>query len=103
MSTSDDLITFSGDEGTICILKNDGKVTWAKPEQVDEAAEMFAEAITLGAEYSVGIKKNHRKRLIEDIYTDLICRAESNNGTITTEQLTTALEERMLVNKLKDI
>lgn len=95
-----DLITLHSGGKEIVKLTKDGKVEWAGDINIDEAAESFSKAITVGAEISAGITQRVKSKMRDSIFDDLINIAK-DKGSLTAEDLTYLLQASKMMEKLK--
>lgn len=86
--------------GEIVRLNQDGTITWASDIDVDEAAEAFGRAVSLGAEMQTGITQGVKQRMRDSVFNDLINIAKEK-GSLTAEDLTFLLEASKIVEKLR--
>ena len=81
-------------------MNNDGTITWNNGINIDEAAEAFGSAISLGAEMQVGITRGVKHRMRDSVFADLIEIAREK-GPLSADDLTYLLEASKIVEKLK--
>jgi len=86
--------------GELVRLNRDGTITWSNGIDVDEAAEAFGRAISLGAEMQAGITEGTKRRMRDSVFADLIEIAKEK-GTLTADDLTYLLEASKIMEKLK--
>lgn len=83
-------------------LHADGSVVWADGIHVNEAAEAFSNALTLGAELSAGITHKAKQNMRDLVFNELIEIARIK-GHITAEDLTYYLKAAKIMDKLKGL
>ena len=95
------IISFHKSNGSEIVRVNkDGSVTWSSGIEINEAAEAFAKAISIGAEMRAGITQSVKYRMRDSVFADLIEFAKEK-GSLTAEDLIILLEASKIVEKLK--
>ncbi len=94
------LSLYNGAGSEIVRLNKDGTVTWAEDINVDEAAESFSKAISLGVEMQIGITQSVKLRMRDSVFEDLIEIAKEK-GSLTADDLTYLLKASKIIEKLK--
>ena len=83
-------------------ITDKGEVVWANGIQIDEAAEAFGKALTIGVEQRAGITERVKCAIRDKVFNELIEIAK-DKGTLTAEDLTYLLEASKIMEKLKGI
>lgn len=94
------IITWSTGSKEIVRMNIDGTITWADGYQIDEAAEAFARAMSLGSEFAAGVTRRVKSDMRDSVFADIIEIAKEK-GSLTAEDLTYLLRASKIVEKLK--
>lgn len=94
------VVFYNPNNSEIVRLNKDGTITWGNGINVDEAAEAFGRAISLGAEMQAGITEGSKRRMRDSVFADIIEIAKEK-GFLTADDLTYLLEASKIVEKLK--
>lgn len=78
----------------------EGKVVWADDIEIDEAAEAFSRALSVGAELKAGITERVKRDMRDSIFEDIIEIAKQK-GSLNAEDLTYLLQAAKIMEKLK--
>lgn len=78
----------------------EGKVVWADDIEVDEAAEAFSRALSIGAELKAGITEQVKRSMRDSVFEDIIEIAKQK-GSLNAEDLTYLLQAAKIMEKLK--
>lgn len=81
-------------------LERDGSVKWAKEINVDEAAEAFGRAVSIGGEMAAGITAGTKRRMRDAVFEEIINIAK-DKGSLSAEDLTYLWEASKIMDKLK--
>jgi len=101
LHNSASVVSFYNNSNTeIVRLNKDGTITWGNGINVDEAAEAFGRAVSLGAEMQAGITAGAKRRMRDSVFLDLIGIA-NEKGSLTADDLTYLLEASKIIEKLK--
>ena len=102
-SSPSSVVTFYNNSHNEVVRVNpDGSVTWANGVNVDEAAESFATALTLGAERAAGISYFVKQKMRDTVFEELISIAKEK-GSLSSEDLTYFWQVAKIVDKLKGV
>ena len=95
------VVSFYNQSNTeIVRLNRDGTITWGNGINIDEAADAFGRAISLGSELQSGITQGVKHRMRDSVFADLIEIAKEK-GSLTADDLTYLLEASKIIEKLK--
>ena len=94
-------ITFNLHGDMLVQVEEDGTVTWPDGYKVTEAAKVFAESLTLGAEHCAGIRKGSIERRAE--MWDEVIEAASSKKFLTVWELRKMRDHAILLDRLKGV
>ncbi len=80
----------------------DGEVIWANGYQIDEAAEILARSLHLGAEISAGIRNSTKQKMRDVVFEEMISMAQEK-GSLTADELTYLWQAAKIMDKLKGV
>jgi len=81
-------------------LERDGSVKWAKEINVDEAAEAFGKAVSIGGEMAAGITASTKRRMRDTVFEEIIAISK-DKGPLSADDLTYLWEASKIMDKLK--
>lgn len=86
----------------VVTLNQDGTVTWAAGVEVNEAAEMFSQMLTLSVESKASITARVKRDIRDQVFEEII-EISKLSGSLTTDELTYMLESSKIIEKLKNV
>jgi hypothetical protein len=97
---SPNVLTLSNAGKEIVRINKDGSVTWNGDTDINEAADAFSKAMSLGSEHIAGITQGVKQRMRDSVFNDLIEIAKEK-GSLSADDLTYLLSAAKIMEKLK--